>query len=246
MTEHFFVVTPCRNAAQWIGRCIASVRMQTHPEWEMVVIDDASDDDTFRVAQEAAAGDERIRIVRNNVRRYALANAVSAINRYARHDAIIAMLDGDDRLSDSAALAAVTDAYRRDTRLDALWTAHAHDDGARAPLCRAIPPGVSPLDSDWRSSHLKTFRKRLLWGVDRRIWRDAKGEWPRSAYDVALYLPVLCLPGNSASSTASAMSTIVRPAAITSTPSRPRTRTRYGTGCAKPRRAARGRTSSSL
>jgi len=193
MADPFFIATPCRNAARWIGRCIAGVRRQTARGWEMVVLDDASDDDTARAAIEAARGDPRIRIVERAERRYALRNIVEAIDRSSPHNSIVVVLDGDDWLSDPDALAAVAREYESDPALEALWTRHVHDDGSRAPLCRPIPDGVSPLDCDWRSSHLKTFRKRLVWGVDRRIWLDDRGDWRKSAYDVALYLPLLCL-----------------------------------------------------
>lgn len=189
----FTVITPCRNAARWIGKCVESVRVQSHRDWRMVVIEDASDDDTAKNARAAADGDPRIRIVRNNMRKYALRNVVEAIDRYAPHDSIIAILDGDDWLADVDALRAVAQEYEKSRKLDALWTFHVYENGKRAPLCRPIPDGVSPLDSDWRSSHLKTFRRRLIWGVDRDIWVDGRGRWWTSAYDVALYLPMLCL-----------------------------------------------------
>jgi len=189
----FAIITPCRNAARWIGKCIQSVRAQTHTDWRMIVIDDASDDNTMEVAVTAAGSDARVTVIRQPKRRYALHNVVEAIDRYAPHDAIITILDGDDWLSDPDALKAVAGEYEKSQTLDALWTFHLYENGKRAPLCRPIPDGVSPLDSDWRSSHLKTFRKRLIWGVDRRIWKDDRGEWWKSGYDVALYLPMLCL-----------------------------------------------------
>ena len=192
----FFIVTPVRNARAWVGRCIASAKAQTHRQWRMVVIDDASDDGTADVAESAIAGDPRITLVRNAERRYSLRNMVTAIDRYSRHDSIVCCLDGDDRLSDDRALEAVAAEYDHDPGLDALWTRHEHGDGNTAPLCRAIAAGVRPIDSDWRSSHMKTFRKWLIWGVDRRVWSDDVGQWRRCACDVALYLPMLQLARN--------------------------------------------------
>ena len=193
MGVKFFIVTPCRNAEDWIGECIRSVRAQRYTDWVMVITDDAGTDRTSDAATEAAGQDSRIRVMKTAERRYALYNVVSAINRYAPHDSVVAVLDGDDRLSDNGALGAVAAEYDRDSGIEALWTKHVHEDGTRAPLCRPIPRGLSPLDCDWRSSHLKTFRKHLIWGVDRSVWQDDSGRWWRSAYDVALYLPVLSL-----------------------------------------------------
>ena len=36
------VVTPCFNHGEWLRECIESVRAQTYPAVEMIVIDDAS------------------------------------------------------------------------------------------------------------------------------------------------------------------------------------------------------------
>ena len=193
MADPFFIVTPCRNATPWVGQCIKSVRQQSYGDWQMVVIDDASSDDTFSVAKNAAEGDSRIRVIHRGRRRYALRNVVEAIDRYSPHNSIVVVLDGDDWLSDSEVLRTLVREYASRPDLDALWAEHIHEDGSPAPLCRAIPPGVLPLDCDWRSSHLKTFRKRLIWGVDREVWQDESGDWWKSGYDVALYLPMLCM-----------------------------------------------------
>jgi glycosyltransferase involved in cell wall biosynthesis len=56
------LVTPTRNRAHTIGRAIRSVLAQTHVDWELVIVDDASSDDTERVARSFA--DARIRYVR--------------------------------------------------------------------------------------------------------------------------------------------------------------------------------------
>lgn len=51
------VITPCRNAAAFVGAAIDSVRAQTMPDWEMLIVDDASTDASATVI---AAGPRRI------------------------------------------------------------------------------------------------------------------------------------------------------------------------------------------
>jgi glycosyltransferase involved in cell wall biosynthesis len=58
------VVVPTRNAARTIRRCLVSVRAQTRPVTELIVVDNWSDDGTFQVASSLAdltvqAGPER-------------------------------------------------------------------------------------------------------------------------------------------------------------------------------------------
>jgi glycosyltransferase involved in cell wall biosynthesis len=54
------VVIPAHNAARWLPEAIESVRGQTFTDWDLVVVDDGSTDDT-RAAVERFAGDGRIR-----------------------------------------------------------------------------------------------------------------------------------------------------------------------------------------
>jgi GT2 family glycosyltransferase len=60
MDPTFSVFVPARNDARWLPGAIASVLAQTHPDWELVIGDNASTDDT-RTA--AASADPRVRSV---------------------------------------------------------------------------------------------------------------------------------------------------------------------------------------
>ncbi|MGE3310871.1 MAG: glycosyltransferase family 2 protein [Limisphaerales bacterium] len=50
------------NNAPTIGRAIRSVREQTHQDWELIVVDDASKDESIRVIQAALDGETRARL----------------------------------------------------------------------------------------------------------------------------------------------------------------------------------------
>jgi Glycosyl transferase family 2 len=53
------VVLATRNRSQYLPRAIGSVLAQTYPKWELLAVDDGSDDDTYEVVR--AVDDERIR-----------------------------------------------------------------------------------------------------------------------------------------------------------------------------------------
>ena len=57
------VITPAFNSASYIGETIASVRAQTWQNWEMLVVDDGSSDETRAVVAESAQGDPRVRCI---------------------------------------------------------------------------------------------------------------------------------------------------------------------------------------
>lgn len=58
------IITPAYRAARFVAETIRSVQAQTYPEWEMLVVDDCSPDDTCAVVESAAAGDPRVRLIR--------------------------------------------------------------------------------------------------------------------------------------------------------------------------------------
>ena len=57
------VVLPVRNRATHLVAAIASVRQQSFPGWELVVVNDGSTDATARVLELLADGDPRIRVI---------------------------------------------------------------------------------------------------------------------------------------------------------------------------------------
>lgn len=58
------VIIPVRNRPRMIREAIASVQAQTWKDWEVVVADDVSTDDTVSVVEELSQADPRIRLVR--------------------------------------------------------------------------------------------------------------------------------------------------------------------------------------
>jgi glycosyltransferase involved in cell wall biosynthesis len=61
------VILPTRDRLELLRRAVASVRAQTEPRFELIVVDDACSDDTPAFLQQLAVADPRIRMVRNTV-----------------------------------------------------------------------------------------------------------------------------------------------------------------------------------
>jgi len=57
------VLTAVRNGARFLGQTLDCIRAQTFEDWEHVVVDDASIDDSPSIVARAAAGDPRIRLI---------------------------------------------------------------------------------------------------------------------------------------------------------------------------------------
>src|SRR3954454_12361504 len=57
------VVIPLHNYGHFLPECVASVLAQEGVDVDVLIIDDASTDDSLSVASEIAAGDDRVRVV---------------------------------------------------------------------------------------------------------------------------------------------------------------------------------------
>ena len=88
------VITPVYNASATLQRTIDSVKAQTYREWELILVDDASSDDSVRLAQAAIDTDQRIRLITLNENRGAAVARNVALD--AARGQYLAFLDADD------------------------------------------------------------------------------------------------------------------------------------------------------
>ena len=58
------IITPCYNGAKYIGETINSVIKQTYQDWEMIIIDDGSKDNSVEIINEFLSKDSRIKLIR--------------------------------------------------------------------------------------------------------------------------------------------------------------------------------------
>ncbi len=61
------VILPTYNGAKWLAGAITSVINQTLQNWELIIVNDCSKDDTPKIADEFARQDARIRVIHNQV-----------------------------------------------------------------------------------------------------------------------------------------------------------------------------------
>lgn len=85
------VIIPAYNAARTVRRCIKSVLDQTYTEWEMIIVDDGSKDDTLDICQ--SYDDSRIRVLHKE--NGGVSSARNMGLKFAQGD-YIAFIDSDD------------------------------------------------------------------------------------------------------------------------------------------------------
>ncbi len=64
----FSVIVPVYNVEKYIGKCLDSIIRQSYDDFELIIIYDKSDDNTFSIISNFAKDDNRIKIVENEVK----------------------------------------------------------------------------------------------------------------------------------------------------------------------------------
>ena len=185
-------ISPMYNATAHLNDLIESIKEQRNKNWEHVIIDDMSTDDSFALAQKLTSSDERFTVIKNKEKKYALKNVISEARKHQDDPGIIvANIDADDALCNENTVDLLLKEYA-DHELDTAWTAHSWDINSMN-ISRALPEELNPYQIPWCTSHLKTWRATTLLGVDDENFKDLDGSWFKRGYDQALYLPLLYL-----------------------------------------------------
>ena len=94
MTPKISVIMGVYNCASTLPEAIASIQKQTITNWEFIICDDGSNDDTWRIADDFRENDDRIVLLKNekNLGLNATLNKCLSVAR----GQYIARMDGDD------------------------------------------------------------------------------------------------------------------------------------------------------
>lgn len=94
MSSLVSIITPSYNSSKFIKDCVASVFSQTYKNWEMIIVDDCSKDNSKEIILELSTKDKRIKpiFLKKNV------GAAEARNTAIRQSTgkYVAFLDSDD------------------------------------------------------------------------------------------------------------------------------------------------------
>ena len=133
------VVMPTRDRAPFLKRAIQSVLAQSFRDWELVVVDDASTDDTVDVVRSFA--DPRLRVVQRAESGGASRARNDGVN--AGRSPLVAFLDSDDEWL-ATKLEHQIACLKRDDRVAVVYCREQRIDdrtNRRAPLTRKLPAG---------------------------------------------------------------------------------------------------------
>ena len=163
------VIIPTYNRARLVQEAIRSAQAQTHSDVEIIVVDDASTDNTADVVQAMAAADPRITLVRQPENRDAQAARNAGLGRATGEFANF--LDSDDQFAPD--------------KLEKQLTVFEQQPGLDMVVCQALMFHHTPGDTDFVWNDLDpaltapdSILDRLLhnaigWGVLQPLYRRA-------------------------------------------------------------------------
>ncbi len=88
------IITPSYNSSRFINECIESVIAQTYGEWEMIIVDDCSTDESVELISEIISNEPRIQLIVSD-KNIGAAEARNVAISQAK-GRYIAFLDSDD------------------------------------------------------------------------------------------------------------------------------------------------------
>ena len=169
------VIIPTYNRVHYISKAIESVTAQTYTDWELIIIDDASTDNTHHVVKNYIENDMRIRYIRQpknvGISRNRNTGIAVATGMY------IAMLDSDDVWLDKEKLAKQVAFLEKNTEyaLVGTWVRKIDQNG--------VPIGEMTFATDNR-----TIRQAIL--CRNQFVQSSVLFTKKAAEDVGLYNPV--------------------------------------------------------
>lgn len=196
------IISPFFNARNYIADCIKSVASQDYTNYTHHLIDDCSTDDSFEIAyrtiQELPESiQKRFRLIKRGSNIGAVANQVLTISA-CDDDAIIVMLDGDDRLvNDNNIFQYYNTIYDGSTEFTygSMWSL-----ADNIPLIAQPYPEHIKNAKAYRNykfawgmpyTHLRTFKKYLINEIPMSDFKDVRDEWFRAGGDNALFYNII-------------------------------------------------------
>ena len=90
------VIVPCYNSEEYLAETLNSVLAQTCIDWECIIVNDGSTDDSLRIAQEYVEKDKRFKVIDKKNEGPAIARNVGITNASGKY---ILPLDSDDKIA---------------------------------------------------------------------------------------------------------------------------------------------------
>jgi len=191
------IIVPFYNPGEFLEQCVATVMSQKYDNYQVIFIDDCSTDGSY---DKLPHNDERVIIIRNDVRKTALENIHNSIMNHCEPDDIVVLLDGDDYLLNKHVLSFVSDFYNEHD----CWFSYGSAVWSNGAKCFSRPYTKEEFKNiksiPFKISHLRSFKGGAYFSIvnqdpELKCMKDKNGEWYKSGYDTAICYPLLQICG---------------------------------------------------
>lgn len=196
------VITPFYNAENYIQKCILSITSQEYENYELILIDDASTDNSYNKAKDAISSlhpeiQIKCRLIKNDTNMGAVYNHYRALSNID-DDSIVMLVDGDDSLHNNNTIFHLyNDLYQQGAEFTygSCWSMIDN-----IPLVAQDYPKEVKEKKLYRKhkfawnmpyTHLRTFTKKLFKSVSEDRFKDNAGNWLRAGGDGALFYEMI-------------------------------------------------------
>ncbi len=92
------VVTPVHNGAEFIAQCIESVLAQSYDNWEYIIVENGSEDETLNIVRQYAVKEPRIKVMTTTELLPVIKNWNYALSKISGQSKYCKIVHADDRL----------------------------------------------------------------------------------------------------------------------------------------------------
>jgi glycosyltransferase involved in cell wall biosynthesis len=201
----FFVFIPSYNNEKWVERNLEALFSQNYTNWVAYYVDDCSSDKTALLVEnyvKARGFQDKVTIVHNPVRKFAMANYVHAIAHCPSHKVVVSY-DGDDFFAHDKVLEKLARIYAN-PKVWMTYGTYVSEPELAPCVCKKLPKKVMKHRQfrkyKWVTSQLRTFYAALFSKIrlsdlkykgKSAAFKSYKGQYVPSSCDLAMMFPML-------------------------------------------------------
>jgi len=199
INEKFTFIIPSYNNAKWVEKNLSSVLKQTYKNYDIIYVDDHSNDNTLELVKKFARKNfsNNMTIISNKKRMYqAYSRYIAYKNVYPQN--ILVLLDGDDWLYDENVLQSLCNEYRKGYESTYGKAVYFENDKTRHDSF--IKQEEYPIQvryhqnfrqHQWFNTHLRTCRAKFLQNIPEKFLKNKDKSWLQHSTDMAEWFYIL-------------------------------------------------------
>lgn len=194
MKPHFTIAIDTMNHEGWIEKCLSTSLTQKYDNYEVILVDAISNDNTWEICKKFAKDFDRLTVYQNETRLTQAGN-FKFLNDMTKPGSIVVSIDGDDWFKHNKVLQKLESVYSSEEVWMTYGTYEEYPFRDVSSIYQPYPEEVVKNNSfrehRWMASHLRTWRKELFDKIKDEDFKNEQGEWIKTACDQVIMFPML-------------------------------------------------------